>query len=179
MRIFPSSSVRICPRCLARLRGLPASLATLVAVSLVLTACGSSGSGKTTSTRKQSSSSATVSTAKVSGYGTVLATAKGAALFMLTSDPENGSNCSGSCAKQWPPLTITGKPTAGSSASGSMLSTFKRADGTTQVLYNGHALYTHPGTTATAAAGTAADGGVWYLVSTSGKPIKSTNGSGY
>ena len=60
-----------------------------------------------------------------------------------------------------------------------MISTFKRADGTTQVLYDGHALYTRPGLSATAAAGTAADGGIWYLMSPSGKPITKTNGSGY
>ena len=58
-----------------------------------------------------------------------------------------------------------------------MLSTFKRTDGTTQVTYNGHALYTRPGLSATAAAGTAANGGIWYLVSPSGKPITKTSGS--
>jgi hypothetical protein len=60
-----------------------------------------------------------------------------------------------------------------------MLSTFKRKDGSVQVLYNGRALYTHSGGTAGSVAGTASDGGIWYLVSPSGKPITSTNGGGY
>lgn len=156
-----------------------------MAVSLAVAACGSSSSGgtqsssKSSSNKASSSSSATVSTTKVPGYGTVLASAKGAPLYLLTSDPSGGSSCSGSCAKQWPPLTVSGKPTAGSGVSASMLSSFKRSDGSTQVLYNGQALYTHPGLSASAVAGTASDGGIWYLVSPSGKPIKSTTSSGY
>lgn len=120
-----------------------------------------------------------MSTAKVPGYGTALATAHGSSLYVLTADPSGGSSCTGSCAKEWPPLTVTGKPSAGSGVSAALLSTFKRSDGTTQVLYDGHALYTRSGMTAGAAAGTASDGGIWYLLSPSGKPIKSTTGSGY
>lgn len=122
---------------------------------------------------------ASVTTTKVSGYGTVLATASGKPLYLLTADPSGGSSCSGACAKQWPPLTVTGKPSAGPGVNTSMLSSFTRSDGTEQVLYDGHALYTHSGLSASAVAGTAADGGIWYLVSPSGKPIKSTTGSGY
>jgi predicted lipoprotein with Yx(FWY)xxD motif len=109
----------------------------------------------------------------------VLATAKGAPLYLLTADPSGGSSCSGSCAKQWPPLIASGKPSAGPGVSGSLLSTFKRSDGSEQVSYDSQALYTHPGMSASAVAGTASDGGIWYLVSPSGKPIKSTTGSGY
>jgi predicted lipoprotein with Yx(FWY)xxD motif len=115
----------------------------------------------------------------VPGYGTVLATTHGSPLYLLTADPSGGSSCTGACASQWPPLTASGKPTAGPGTNQSLLSRFKRADGSVQVLYAEHALYTHPGTTATAVAGTASDGGIWYLVSPSGKPIKTTNGSGY
>jgi predicted lipoprotein with Yx(FWY)xxD motif len=171
-----------------------ASLAA-IAVTLMLTACGSSSSEagssgsslatnssatkKSTAATKQARSGAAVTTAKVPGYGTVLATGHGAPLYLLTADPSGGSSCSGGCAKQWPPLKAGAKPKAGAGVSQSLLSSFERADGSAQVSYAGHALYTHPGTTASAVAGTAADGGIWYLVSPSGKPIKSTNGSGY
>lgn len=122
---------------------------------------------------------AAVATTKVPGYGTALATASGSPLYLLTADPKGGSSCSGACAKQWPPLTANGTPAAANGVNASLLSSFKRSDGTTQVLYDGHALYTHTGTSATAVAGTASNGGVWYLVSPSGKPITKTNGSGY
>lgn len=184
-----------------RAQRLPArivSLAAITTASLTVAACGStspgSGSGTQSAAAKSSATSsaaangaatkpggsaAAVATAKVPGYGTALATAHGAPLYLLTADPHGGSSCSAACAKQWPPLTAAGKPAAGAGVSQSLLSSFKRADGSMQVLYAGHALYTHPGTTATAVAGTASDGGIWYLVSPSGKPIKTTNGSGY
>jgi len=120
-----------------------------------------------------------VATAQVSGYGNVLSTGKGTPLYVFTGDPSGGSKCDGGCAKQWQPLTASGKPTAGTGTNAGMLSTFKRTDGREQVLYNGHALYTHSGSTAGSAAGTAADGGIWYLVSPAGKPITSTSGGGY
>ncbi len=170
-----------------RLPKLVYSSIALAAVALALAACGSSGSsgsgnGNTQSnatTHTSSSSNATLTTTKVSGYGTVLATAKGEPVYMLTADPSGGSSCTGACAKDWPPLTVTGKASGSDGADSSMISTFKRSDGSQQVLYNGHALYTHPGLSASASAGTAANGGIWYLVSPSGKPVKTTTGSGY
>lgn len=170
---------------------LLASALAVAGVSLALAACGSSGnsggsasSGSTGSsggsqTTPQASSNATLKTTKVPGYGTALATAKGAPVYILTSDPMSGSKCTGACAKDWPPLTVTGNATGADGVDASMISTFKRTDGTTQVLYNDHALYTRPGLSATAAAGTAANGGIWYLMSPSGKPITKTSGSGY
>lgn len=162
------------------------TLAAVAAVSLLIAACGSSHSTATTASSKQAAngsagagSGAAVSTTTVPGYGTVLATAKGSPLYLLTADPSGGSSCSGSCAKQWPPLIVDGRPAAGHGVSASLLSSFKRSDGTEQVLYSGHALYTHPSSSATAAAGTAADGGIWYLVAPNGKPITRTTGSGY
>lgn len=114
------------------------------------------------------------------GLRKVLATAKGTPLYLFTGDPAGGSKCVGACAKQWEPLTVSGKPTAGSGANAEMLSTFKRSDGHTQVLYNGHALYTHSSTaSAGSVAGTASDGGIWYLVSPAGKAITHTNSGGY
>ncbi|MGH2844079.1 MAG: COG4315 family predicted lipoprotein, partial [Solirubrobacteraceae bacterium] len=122
---------------------------------------------------------ATLATATVPGYGRVLATAAGRPVFLFTADPRGSSRCSGACASTWSPLTAHGRPVAGAGVSASLLSSFKRAGGTTQVLYNGHALYTHAGGSPGSYAGMASDGGVWYLVSTSGAAIKTTKGGGY
>jgi len=141
---------------------------------------GSSANGSTTtqaagSGQSASAAKATVTTAKVPGYGEALANAKGAALFLFTGK----AACTGSCAQQWTPLTVTGTPTAGSGVEASLLSTVKRTDGSEQVTYDGHALYTHPGMAAASVAGTASSGGIWYLVATTGKAITKTNGNGY
>jgi predicted lipoprotein with Yx(FWY)xxD motif len=142
-------------------------------------ACGSSGGSGSGSGHTANGGAATVATAKVAGYGTVMATGKGTPLYIFTGDPSGQSKCDGACARQWPPLTASAKPTAGSGADTGLLSTFKRQDGRVQVLYNGHALYTHSGPSAGSAAGTAAHGGIWYLLSPAGKPITSTTGGGY
>jgi predicted lipoprotein with Yx(FWY)xxD motif len=162
----------------------------LALITPLLVACGSASSGASSSgsssigsATTQSSGSgqsaaaanATVTTAKVAGYGEALADAKGAALFLFTGK----AACTGSCAQQWTPLTVTGAPTAGSGVEASLLSTVKRDDGSQQVTYDGHALYTHPGMAAASVAGTASGGGIWYLVATTGKAITKTNGNGY
>lgn len=183
------------PQLSGRLQRNPLShrLRALLAVALttpLLAACGSSSSGSSSSgssaggvTTTQSAGSgqsastatATVTTAKVPGYGEALANAKGAALFLFTGK----TACTGSCAQQWTPLTVTGTPTAGSGVKASLLSTVKRSDGSEQVTYAGHPLYTHPGMAAASVAGTASGGGIWYLVATTGKAITKTNGNGY
>ena len=115
---------------------------------------------------------------KVNGYGSVLVTAADQPVYILSTDPSGSSKCTGSCAKTWKPLSVSGSPSAGSGASASLLSSFKRSDGTTQVLYDKHALYTHAGS-ASSAAGTASDGGVWYLINAKGQAVKSTTAGGY
>src|SRR5262249_29058950 len=73
--------------------------------------------------------------------GKVLVDKQGRTLYLLTKDTATKSNCSGACAQAWPPLTVSGSPTAGPGVTGT-LTTIKRADGTTQVVIDGHPLYT-------------------------------------
>ncbi len=117
--------------------------------------------------------------AKISGYGTALVTASGKSVYLLSTDPAGSSKCAGACAKTWIPVTVSGSPSGGSGVDSSKLSSFKRSDGTTQVLYDKHALYTYSGQGATSGEGQAADGGVWYLVSPSGSAIKKSSSGGY
>ena len=138
---------------------------------------GSATTGATTGGSSSSGSGASVAVGKVAGFGSVL-TAGGQALYVLSTDPSGSSKCAGSCAKTWKPLSTSGSPQAGSGAQSSLLSDFKRSDGTEQVLYNKHALYTHSGSPASVA-GTASDGGVWYLINAKGSFVKSTTAGGY
>ena len=76
------------------------------------------------------------------------------------------SECDGACASAWPPLTTSGKPTAGAGVVAAASSgTAKRPDGTTGVTYDGHPLYTYAGDGApgqTAGEGLTDYGAPWY-----------------
>lgn len=124
---------------------------------------------------QSSTSGATVQVKNSDTYGTYLVDAKGMSLYVLSSDSKGTSTCTGDCAKAWPPLTTTGKPTAGSGVAGSLLGTFKRSDGSEQITYNGLPLYgfvkdQKPGDTN--GEGIKAFGGEWDLVSPYGSAVK-------
>jgi predicted lipoprotein with Yx(FWY)xxD motif len=157
-----------------------ALLAALIAAVALIAGCGGSSSNSSSSGGGGSSGgSSTVNVAKISGYGSALVTASGASVYVLSTDPAGSSKCSGTCAKTWMPVTVSGSPSGGSGVDSSKLSSFKRSDGTTQVLYDKQALYTYSGQGATSGEGQAADGGVWYLVSPSGTAIKKSSSGGY
>jgi predicted lipoprotein with Yx(FWY)xxD motif len=161
------------------------SLAALVAVSaLVLAACGggsSYGGNNSPSTTSKSStpaatsSAASVVSAKSSSLGTFLVDAKGQTLYLWDADHGSMSTCSGECAANWPPLTTKSTPKAGAGVKASLLGTTKRADGTQEVTYAGHPLYTFVGDTApgqTTGQGSAAFGAPWWVVTPAGKAIQ-------
>jgi predicted lipoprotein with Yx(FWY)xxD motif len=108
--------------------------------------------------------------------GSYLADNSGRALYMLEGDTD-GSKCTEGCLEVWPPLLAPqGAPTATApNLKAEMLGTTKRADGSTQVTYNGHPLYrytqdTGPGSTA--GQGIDDDWGEWYLVSPEGTAME-------
>jgi predicted lipoprotein with Yx(FWY)xxD motif len=97
-------------------------------------------------------------------------------LYLFEKDKNGKSSCSGACAKAWPPLLTKGKPKAGTGAQASRLGTTKRSDGTTQVTYGGHPLYTFapdknkPGSTK--GQGVDGFGAEWYVVGPNGKAVE-------
>lgn len=158
----------------------------MAATALALTAC-SSGTGTANGTTAPTSTTATaapgVGVAKASkgSVGTVLVAPDGHTLYHLTTDKNGQSTCTGSCAQLWPPLTVAAgtKPRAGSGITGT-LGTLTRADGSTQVTYDGMPLYTYtPDTTSQDVLGQGV-GGVWFVVSPtgSGAPVTTTTASG-
>ena len=173
--------------------------AGLAAAALALTACGSSGSSAASgstpaapaSSAVQSSSPASAAaaggalqTASVGGTQ-VLTNAKGFVLYWFVPDTSTTSKCTGSCATYWPP--VAGPATAGSGITGT-LSTITRSDGTKQVSYDGHPLYTYAGDGAPGLAkgnGLNASGGLWHEMTVSGatpaasSSAKSSSGNGY
>src|SRR4051794_9762657 len=76
--------------------------------------------------------------------GTVLTNSKGFTLYDLSVEKKNHFICTGSCNSTWHPL----HPRKGKSPSGvGHLSVLKRPDGTKQIAYKGHPLYTFSGDT--------------------------------
>ena len=139
---------------------------------------GSSTSSILTSPGGGPAGSVTVTTSSTK-YGTVLATATGRILYLLTTDSANGSGCTGSCLSLWPPLVVPagGHVTASGSAKQSDLTVITRSDGTHQVAYAGHPIYRYSGDTA--AGQTKGEGvlGTWFVLSTSGNPVRSAQPS--
>jgi predicted lipoprotein with Yx(FWY)xxD motif len=86
--------------------------------------------------------SATVIITQNATAGAILTDASGKALYKYANDQTNVSNCSATCAQNWPPLTVASgtTPTAGTGVTG-QLGTIQRADGTTQVTLGGSPLY--------------------------------------
>jgi predicted lipoprotein with Yx(FWY)xxD motif len=110
---------------------------------------------------------AALKTGKV-GSVTVLTTAKGLTVYTFAADTTPGkSSCYGSCAAYWPP--VTGTPSAAGIPG--TFGTITRTDGTKQVTWNGHPLYTYVGDHGP---GTASgnnlniNGGLWKEITVSG-----------
>src|SRR5271166_2215145 len=80
------------------------------------------------------------------GGVSVLTNGSGRTLYSFAPDTPSRSACYGTCAAYWPP--VTGSPTAGPGVTLSKIGTIARTDGTIQVTYAGHPLYTYIGDTA-------------------------------
>ena len=96
----------------------------------------------------------------------MLVTAKGMTLYLFTPDTKNQSNCTGNCAKIWPPLVVPSGMTAPTSLAGlsGVFATMSRADGTTQLTYDGSPLYTFAKDAKPGDINGQGIGGVWWAV---------------
>jgi predicted lipoprotein with Yx(FWY)xxD motif len=98
------------------------------------------------------------------GGTTVLTNAKGFTLYSFAPDTTTASKCYGSCAVYWPPVTGTAAASPGLPG---RVGTIKRTDGSEQLTYNGHPLYTYIADTAPGQArgnNINLNGGVWHDV---------------
>jgi predicted lipoprotein with Yx(FWY)xxD motif len=160
--------------------------------AIVIAGCGGGGSSSSSSSSSETSgnenagattsseggSSGTIAGGEVAGVGTVLVDSEGMTVYLFTPDEGTTSTCYGGCESAWPPVVAEGKPTAGEGATSSALGTTKRKDGTMQVTYNGHPLYTFSGDTAPGEAVGQENDGTWFVLDESGEAVKGGAPSG-
>ena|SRR2546421_3441501 len=123
--------------------------------------------------RSATGTSASVSLSKTK-LGLILVNSKHHTLYMFAKDKNGKSSCSGSCAKFWPPALQAGRPTAGPGVKASLLGTTRRSNGSLQLTYNKHPLYSFVlDKTAgqTNGEGNLAFGAKWYAVSAKGTAV--------
>lgn len=110
-----------------------------------------------------------------SPVGPILATGTGRTLYDFVPDTARHSACIGApCVLQWPPLLESGPVRVGKGVDAAMVGTLRRPEGTTQLSYGGHPLYTYasdvtPGMVMGQAINQ--DGGLWYVLDARGKQI--------
>jgi predicted lipoprotein with Yx(FWY)xxD motif len=139
------------------------ALCLIGAIAAVIAGCGSSGDSTTSASGEGGSGSggkqvsnpedvpvAIVSAEKVGDLGKVLVDSEGRTLYVFHKDKRSlysakSSACYGACAEAWPPLLTGGEAEAEKDASPTKLSLLTRKDGTLQVTYYGHPLYTYAG----------------------------------
>ncbi|HEY2507004.1 MAG TPA: hypothetical protein VGI58_10845, partial [Streptosporangiaceae bacterium] len=135
-----------------------AALTVAAAVLLGVAIAGASSPAPT------AAGAATVLKTTTIGGTTVLTNSKGFTLYSFAPDTPTTSKCYGGCAAYWPP--VIGTAGAGSGLPGKT-GTIKRTDGSLQLTYNGHPLYTYIGDSAPGQAkgnNLNLNGGVWHEV---------------
>jgi predicted lipoprotein with Yx(FWY)xxD motif len=153
-------------------------LSAVPLAALALAACGRSSKDNSSSTSASTPTPATSTNAAVvslrsTSLGKVLVDGSGRTLYLFEKDKGPKTTCFGTCASAWPPVTSTGKPTAGAGVTASKLTLVKGPDGQ-QVLYAGHPLYTYAGDGGpgqTTGEGLTDYGAPWYALSAAGKTV--------
>jgi predicted lipoprotein with Yx(FWY)xxD motif len=166
---------------------LSALVAAVALAGLLVAGCGGSDSSSsttaattpTTTAASSSGGAATIDVADNPDLGKILTDADGNTVYLFEKDENGTSACSGDCATEWPPVTTSGSPKAGSGADDSLLGTIKRDDGSEQVTYDDHPLYTYSGDSNpgdTNGNGLELYGAEWYAMTPDGSNAEPTGG---
>jgi predicted lipoprotein with Yx(FWY)xxD motif len=157
----------------------------LPTIALALAACGSSksSSSSTSSTAAPASSTSAAAPATVNisaktipGLGPVLVNPAGRTLYTFAPDKAKKVTCVGGCAAVWPPVMLAAgaKAVGSGGVKASLLGSDPDPSGGKVVTYAGWPLYLYVAdTTPGAHAGQALNlnGGLWYVISPSGKVV--------
>ena len=157
--------------------------AALIALSLAVTACGTSSAGSAggayggygtpaggsttggSQAMPASPGPATALKTVTTKLGPILASSRGLTLYYYSEDkPHSGTSvCTGACATAWPPLAAPVKAPAGAHLPG-QLGVITRPNGVKQVTLNGYPLYVYIGDKASGQAAGNGIGGAWHVI---------------
>jgi predicted lipoprotein with Yx(FWY)xxD motif len=151
------------------------SIRTPLAAAAAALAAGALAGGVATAATAATATAARSATVKLAStsLGKILVDGSGFTVYVFSKDGRNQDTCikvSG-CTAVWPPLTTSGRPSAGRGVKSSLLGTISIGHGRKQVTYDGHALYTYTGDSGPAQTdyvGQSASGGVWDAITASG-----------
>ena len=157
------------PERLARVRALAAPVVSfLTAAAAVVFAVSVATASSGQAVPATAGGTAMLRTTTIGGVS-VLINSSGRTLYWFAPDTPSKSVCYGTCAAYWPP--VIGNPAAGPGVTLSKIATIARTDGTIQVTYAGHPLYTYIGDTAPGQANgndINLNGGFWHEVPAAG-----------
>jgi predicted lipoprotein with Yx(FWY)xxD motif len=157
---------RAADRRLTLLFGVGAVIALAVLIAPLVSRSG--GGGGESKTGADDTAAVRVAHSK---FGRILVNAQGRTLYLFLADKGTRSTCKGSCARVWPPLQASGTPSGGAGVKASELSTTRRSDGSRQVVYHGHPLYTMVADKKPGQTEGQAFLGTWFVVSPAGNAV--------
>lgn len=101
---------------------------------------------------------------------TIIVDSSGFTLYHLITEKKGSIACGGACRRSWVPLLAPGstKPAAGAGISASRVGTLRRPGGTSQVTYDGYALYLYLGDKQAGQANGQGIGRLWYAMTPTG-----------
>jgi predicted lipoprotein with Yx(FWY)xxD motif len=157
-----------------------ASLSVLaVGVAMIAAACSSAAAtpaamvaGATsmpTSAGPAAMTSITIGSTADPTLGAYLTGQGGMTLYVLTLDTPDTSTCAGTCATNWPPLTVAaGAAVTGPSGAVGTFATIVRSDGTVQLTYDHMPLYYYSGDSKAGDTNGQGKNGTWFVAPLSG-----------
>ncbi len=107
-----------------------------------------------------------------SALGTILVDSNGNTLYLFGKDAPNAPACNTGCLGTWPALVSDGAATVGEGLDLADVGTVTAADGSTQVTFYGHPLYSFAGDAAPGDTNGQGVGGVWYVLDAEGNAVK-------
>ena len=149
--------------------------ALLAAFTVAAVGAAAASTAKATIAHSAGATRAATLTAHSSRYGRILFDGRGRVLYLFARDRRGRSNCSGACAKAWPPFLTKSAPRTLSGLNAKLLGTTRRGDGTIQVTYAKHPLYYFKEDTKSGqikCQNVSNFGGLWLVVAPSGRPVR-------
>jgi predicted lipoprotein with Yx(FWY)xxD motif len=148
-----------------------------VAICGVLAALGLASAAALAPTSAGAKPRSAVVNLRMTARGMLLVNGSGFTLYMFSSDKRNSDACMSrrGCTSVWPPDRTGGKPVAGKGVKRSLLGMIALADGTKQVTYGGHPLYSYSGDSSrgeTDYIGTKQFRGFWHGSTAAAKAVK-------